>query len=71
MKKENGQALVEFIIILPILIILLLGTIDFCLMTYKKNLLENTVEGAVHVLNKTNDRLEVEKYLQKSNQNLK
>ena len=29
MKKNNGQALVEFILVLPVLLLILLGIVDF------------------------------------------
>lgn len=42
--KNKGQALVEFIIILPILLLLILGTIDFGTILYKKYTLENDLD---------------------------
>ena len=47
--KKNGQALVEFIIILPILIILLLGIVDISLIFYRKNWLENNLNEVIKV----------------------
>lgn len=41
MKSKNGQALVEFIIILPILIFILLAVIDYGVISYTKSKLEN------------------------------
>ena len=45
--KKNGQALVEFIIILPLIIYLIMGVIDFCLILYNKNNLESKMEDVV------------------------
>lgn len=42
MKNEKGQALIEFIIIIPILIMILFIIIDFSNIMYEKNKLENT-----------------------------
>lgn len=42
MKNEKGQALIEFVIIIPILIMMLFIIIDFGNIMYEKNKLENT-----------------------------
>ena len=47
--KKNGQALVEFIIILPILVIILLGIIDFGIIFYTKNNLESSLDEVVEI----------------------
>lgn len=39
-KKENGQSLVEFALVLPILLILVFGIIDFGMLFAAKNQLE-------------------------------
>ena len=36
MKSKKGQALVEFIIILPILIFILLAVVDYGMISYTK-----------------------------------
>ena len=41
-KKENGQSLVEFALVLPILLILVFGLIDFGMLFAAKNQLEIT-----------------------------
>lgn len=41
MNSKKGQALVEFIIILPILIFILLAIIDYGTISYSKNQIEN------------------------------
>ena len=68
MDKRKGQALVEFIIILPILIVILLGIVDFGLIIYNKNLLENTLEESTNIYRETKSREEVAKYLNENNQ---
>lgn len=47
MKMNKGQALVEFIIILPVALLLVLGVIDFGNIIYKKYTLENDLDMVV------------------------
>lgn len=47
MKMNKGQALVEFIIILPVALLLVLGVIDFGNIIYKKYTLENDLNTVV------------------------
>ena len=44
MKMNKGQALVEFIIILPVALLLVLGVIDFGNIIYKKYTVENDLD---------------------------
>ena len=44
---NKGQALVEFIIILPVALLLVLGVIDFGNIIYKKYTLENDLDTVV------------------------
>lgn len=44
MKKNSGQALVEFVIILPIILVILLYIIEFGKITLKKYELESNIE---------------------------
>ena len=47
MKMNKVQALVEFIIILPVALLLVLGVIDFGNIIYKKYTLENDLDTVV------------------------
>lgn len=47
MRKNSGQALVEFIIILPILLLILLGMVDFGNIMLKKYDLESTLDTVI------------------------
>ena len=47
--KKQGQALIEFIIILPIIIVFLLAIVDFGIIFTKKNTLENTLDEVVEL----------------------
>ena len=47
MKNKKGQALVEFVIILPVMLLLIFSIIDFGIVIYEKNNLENVISDAV------------------------
>ncbi len=55
MKNKNGQALVEFIIILPIILFILFACIDTGRIIYEKNKIET---GATLALQKYNNGLD-------------
>lgn len=61
--KRQGQALVEFIIVLPVLIVIMLGIIDFGLIFMKKNSLENNLEEVTEIWKKNQSIEEVNSYL--------
>ncbi len=46
-KKKEGQALIEFVIILPVLIFMIFAVIDFGKVLYTKNNLENKMEDVI------------------------
>ena len=47
MRKNSGQALVEFIIIVPILLLILMGIVDFGNIIYQKYRLEGSLDTVV------------------------
>lgn len=47
--KRNGQALIEFVLILPVLILLLLGGIDLGRIIIRKSELENHVSDQITI----------------------
>lgn len=49
--NRKGQALVEFVLILPIFIMLLFAVVDFGMILNKKNELENTSIDIINMLN--------------------
>jgi Flp pilus assembly protein TadG len=59
MKSNKGQALLEFILILPIFLMLFLGMFDFGRILYEKNRLENIMGDVVdmHLNNKTTEQI--------------
>jgi len=68
--KNKGQALVEFIIILPILIIIMLGIIDFCMLFSKKNNLENTLDDVVMIWKESSTKESVDNFLKDIDENI-
>ncbi|MDD7131661.1 MAG: pilus assembly protein [Firmicutes bacterium] len=50
--NRKGQALVEFVLILPIFIMILFSIVDFGMIFNKKNELENISADVVNMLNK-------------------
>lgn len=63
--KNRGQALVEFVIVLPILMLLILGAIDFGNILYKKYMLENDLDYIVELVEQ-NNTAEMNSYLSKN-----
>ena len=62
MKKNSGQALVEFIIILPVLLLIVIGMVDIGNIILKKYLLESNLD-IVTDLYRINRLKELEHYL--------
>ncbi len=50
LKSIKGQALLEFVLILPIFLMMFIGIIDFGNILYKKNQLENIMGDVVEML---------------------
>lgn len=69
--KRNGQALIEFIIILPILIFILFAIIDFGLIFSKTNSLENKINEVVTKYEKDETFMEIENSLKEYNSKIK
>lgn len=62
-KKNKGQALVEFVIILPIFVFMLFATIDFGKIFYIKNNLESRMEDVITFYQKEKTIEEIENNL--------
>lgn len=69
MNKKRGQALVEFIIILPVLIMLFFGAIDFGRIIIRKNELESITSDVVKLYNEGASFKEMEEFLKENNPN--
>lgn len=63
MRNNKGQALVEFILILPVFLLFILGTIDLGSIIYKRYQLENNMDYVVE-LYKNDKETMIEPYLQ-------
>lgn len=59
--NRKGQALVEFVLILPIFIMILFSIVDFGMIFNKKNELENINIDIINLLNNNNKIEEIQK----------
>lgn len=66
MKNEKGQALIEFILILPLFLFMLIGTIDLGNIIYKKYSLEGKMDYVVD-LYKNKKEVKLQNYLNEEN----
>ena len=63
-NKENGQALIEFVLLLPIIIFLILTVIDIGRILYTKTWLESKMNDVVNLVSSgVEDTNEVEEIL--------
>lgn len=53
--KNNGQALIEFVLILPVFLLILFALIDFGRLFYEKIELENRFQESIEVYQKDKD----------------
>lgn len=67
MNKKRGQALVEFVIILPVLIMLFFGAIDFGRIILRKNELESITSDIVELYKDGSTYEELEAFLKENN----
>ena len=63
--NKKGQALVEFVIILPVFILLVLGIIDIGKILLNQNTLEHKLDDVITKYEDTQDEDELESFLQK------
>ena len=68
MKNNKGQALIEFAIILPIMLILTFGVIDFARVISEKNSLENKLSDVVLMYQNGKDVNEINSTLKKEDE---
>lgn len=62
-NKQSGQALIEFVMILPILILLIFSMVDFGRIILENNRLENLTNVVIDKYKETKDKDQVEDYL--------
>ncbi len=68
--KSKGQALVEFVIILPIFLLLLLGVIDIGKIVYFGNVLEHRMDDVVKMYEDDKSYEEILQQVRKNDQSL-
>lgn len=68
-KNKNGQALVEFVIILPIFLLLLFTAIDFGKIIYTKIALENITNDVVDMYKRGKGKNTITTYIKKNDKN--
>lgn len=66
--NKKGQALVEFIIILPILIMLFFGSVDFGRIVIRKNELESLTTDVVKMYEEEKTYEEIDAFLKLNNE---
>ncbi len=67
MFNKHGQALVEFVIILPIFLLLVFTAIDFGKIIYTKISLENTLNDAVMMYKDGKSKNTINSFVKKNN----
>ncbi len=66
--NRKGQALVEFVIILPIILFLLFALIDFGMISFDRNRMENIVNDVIKMYKNQESKEEINSYV---NNNIK
>jgi len=69
--NKRGQALVEFIIILPILIFIMLAIIDYGTISYNKSKIENIVTDVSSMFKNNETEEEINKFINNNDKLLK
>jgi len=69
MRNNKGQALIEFILILPLFLMIVLATIDIGNIVYKKYSLEGKIDYVID-LYKNESEVKLNNYLKEENLNL-
>ena len=68
--NKKGQALVEFIIILPIIIFILLAIIDYGTISHTKSKLENIITDVSSMIKNNENEEEINKFVEENDNNL-
>ncbi len=69
-NKQSGQALIEFVIILPVIILLIFSFIDLGRIVLENNRLENLTTVVIDKYKETNDYEETKKYINSLENNI-
>ena len=68
--KKSGQALVEFIIIMPVMLFIMLGIIDFGNYSYTKNNMEGILNNVDTMYQNNKSIEEIRTYVNRNNKNI-
>ena len=69
--NKTGQALVEFIIILPILIFILFAIIDYGIISYNRNRMENIISDVNKMYDNKETVDEIKKFVKSNESSIK
>lgn len=67
--NRKGQALIEFVIILPIFLFMLFAVIDFGIISFNKNKLENMVNDVGDMYKNKESNEEINNFIKKNDKN--
>lgn len=68
--NKKGQALVEFIIILPILIFILFAIIDYGVISYNRNRMENIINDVSKMYNNNEPEKDIKDFIKTNDSNI-
>lgn len=71
MKNKKGQALVEFIIILPVFVFMILAIIDIGKILHERNVMQTQLNDVVTMYKENKKYEELDKYVKKTDKNYK
>lgn len=69
--NKKGQALIEFIIILPIFIFMLFAVIDFGVISYNKSKLENIINDVGNMYKNNETSEDIDKFIKRNDKDTK
>ena len=70
MMNKKGQALVEFIIILPVLILILFAIIDYGMLSYNRNRMENMINDISKMYSNNESIEEINKFIKSNDKSI-
>ena len=70
MMNKKGQALVEFIIIVPILLFILFAIIDYGMISYSRNKMENIINDISKMYDNNETDEEINNFIKSNDKNM-
>lgn len=68
--NKKGQALVEFIVVLPILIFILFAIIDYGMISYNKNRMENIINDVGKMYTNSETKEEINSFIKSNDKDI-